>query len=61
MIVSPIATAATDPDRGEQPMDALLVLTSIVVLLVVLAALSTALGVDSRDGFTNERLRSGLS
>jgi hypothetical protein len=42
-------------------MDALLVLTTIVAVLVILAALSTALGVDSRDGFANERLRSGLS
>jgi hypothetical protein len=42
-------------------VDALLVLTIIVVLLVALAALSAILGVDSRDGFANERLRSGLS
>jgi hypothetical protein len=42
-------------------MDSLLVLTAIIVLLVILAALSTAFGVDTRDGFANERLRSGLS
>ena len=42
-------------------MDALLVLTLIVIMLVVLGALSAALGVDSRDGFANDRLRSGLS
>jgi hypothetical protein len=41
-------------------MDALLVFSSIVIVLVVLAAFSSALGVDSRDGFGGDRLRSGL-
>jgi hypothetical protein len=42
-------------------MDALLVLSAIVFVLVAIAALASAFGVDSRDGFANERLRSGLS
>jgi hypothetical protein len=42
-------------------MDALIVFSAIFIVLVAMAALSSALGVDSRDGFANERLRSGLS
>ena len=42
-------------------MDAVLVLSTIVIVLVALSALSWAIGVDSRDGFANERQRSGLS
>jgi hypothetical protein len=42
-------------------MEALLVFSFIVIFFVVLAALSSAFGVDSRDGFANDRLRSGLS
>ena len=42
-------------------MDALLALTAIVASLVALSALSLAFGVDSRDGFANERRRSSLS
>jgi hypothetical protein len=42
-------------------MDGLLVFSAIVVVLVAIAALSSAIGVDSRDGFATERLRSGLS
>lgn len=41
-------------------MDALLVFSSIVVVLVVLASFSSAFGVDSRDGFSGDSLRSGL-
>ncbi len=42
-------------------MDELLALAAIVIALVALSALSFAFGTDSRDGFANERLRSGLS
>ena len=42
-------------------MDALLAFAAIVTALVVLSALSLVFGTDSRDGFANERLRSGLS
>ena len=42
-------------------MDALLAFSAIVFILVAIAVLSSAFGVDSRDGFANERLRSGLS
>jgi hypothetical protein len=42
-------------------MDGLIVFTLIAVALAALAARSSMFGVDSRDGFTNERLQSGLS
>ena len=38
-------------------MDALLVLSTIVFVLVALSALTVAFGVDSRDGFGEDRLR----
>jgi hypothetical protein len=41
-------------------MDAVLIFTFFVIAFVVLAALGAAFGVDSRDGFADERLRSGL-
>jgi hypothetical protein len=42
-------------------VDALIVLSAIVFVLAALGALSHAFGTDSRDGFANERLRSGLN
>lgn len=41
-------------------LDALFVFSIIVIVLIAVAALSSAFGVDSRDGFANERLRSTL-
>ena len=41
-------------------MDALLVFSFIVIAFVVLAAAGAAFGVDSRDGFVDDRLGSGL-
>jgi hypothetical protein len=38
-------------------MDALLALTTISLVVVVLAALSSTLGVDSRDGFADDSFR----
>jgi hypothetical protein len=40
-------------------MDALLVFSSIVIGLVLLAVLSSAFGVDSREGFADAPPRSG--
>jgi hypothetical protein len=42
-------------------MEALLVFSFVVIVFVIVAALSSAFGVDSRDGFANDRLRSNLS
>ena len=42
-------------------MDAVLLFSSILLVVIVIAALGTVFGVDSRDGFADERLRSGLS
>jgi hypothetical protein len=42
-------------------MDGLIVFTLIVVVLTAIAAFSSAFGVDSRDGFANDRLRSSLT
>lgn len=41
-------------------MEGLLLLSSIVIGFVLLAMLSLAFGVDSRDGFADDRLRAGL-
>lgn len=41
-------------------LDALLVFSLIVVVMVAVAALSSVFGVDSREGFANERLRSTI-
>jgi hypothetical protein len=41
-------------------MDAILLFTSFVIAFMVLAALGAAFGVESRDGFADERLGSGL-
>jgi hypothetical protein len=41
-------------------MDALLTLSTILIALVALAALSASFGVDSRDGFADDRVRRGL-
>ena len=56
-----IGTTETNPTTEVTTMDALIVFSAIVIALVALAALSLALGTDSRDGFANERLRSSLS
>jgi hypothetical protein len=56
----PADAPATEPTEVNH-MDALLAISAIVFILVAIAALSSAFGVDSRDGFANERLRSGLS
>lgn len=42
-------------------MDGLIVFFLIIVGFAALAALSSIFGVDSRDGFANERRHSGLS
>jgi hypothetical protein len=42
-------------------MDALLVFSSILIFFIALAGLSSAFGVDSREGFANDHRRSGLS
>ena len=41
-------------------MDALLVFSLIVIAFVVLAAANAAFGVDSRDGFVDDRFGSNL-
>jgi hypothetical protein len=41
-------------------MDGLLVLSSLIIFFALLAMLSLAFGVDSRDGFADESLRSSL-
>jgi hypothetical protein len=41
-------------------MDAVLIFASFVIAFVVLAAHSAAFGADSRDGYADERLGSGL-
>ena len=41
-------------------MDALIVFSAIVLALIVLASLSTTLGVDSRDGFADDRFRTSF-
>jgi hypothetical protein len=42
-------------------MEALLTFSAIVILLVILAALSDRFGVDTRDGFANDWVRSNFS
>ncbi len=43
--------------RGDPFMDALLVLTIMILGLAILAAAGLSAGVDSRDGFADDRLR----
>jgi hypothetical protein len=50
------------PDATEvNAMDALLVVSAIVIVLATLAALGAVFGVDSRDGFADDRRRSAFS
>jgi hypothetical protein len=42
-------------------MEAVIVLIAFVIALASLGAASLTLGVDSRDGFTDDRRRPGLS
>ena len=53
MMASPVAPTTADPTEVTN-MDALLVFSSIIIGLVLLAMLSDAFGVDSRDGFADE-------
>ena len=42
-------------------MDGLLLLSSLIIVFALLGLLTVAFGVDSRDGFADESLRSSLS